>query len=142
MKHQPPYLLILSTFLFAVPVLGDDETLSCADKSVTASAVRTPEDIQAFVQCAYEFVQEVGFEEARRAFNEDDRWKSGLIYVFVAEVERLVVFPPDPSREDAPLGPLVDAFGNDFFSEGQRIREQLRRGLALLLVHKSSDGPG
>ena len=121
MKHQPPYLLILSTFLFAVPVLGDDETLSCADKSVTASAVRTQEDVQAFVQCAYEFVQEVGFEEASRAFNEDERWKSGLIYVFVSEVERLVVFPPDPSREDAPLGPLVDAFGNDFFSEGHRI---------------------
>ena len=56
MKHPPPYLLILSTFLFAVPVLGDDETLSCADKSIVASAVRTPEDIQAFVQCAYEFV--------------------------------------------------------------------------------------
>ena len=111
-----------------MPVLGDDETLSCADKSVTASAVRTPEDIQAFVQCAYEFVQEVGFEEARRAFNEDERWKSGLIYVFVAEVERLVVFLPDPSREDAPLGPLVDAFGNDFFSEGQRIVNNFGEG--------------
>ena len=52
-----------------------------------ARAVRTQEDVQAFVQCAYEFVQEVGFEEARRAFNEAERWKSGLIYVFVAEVE-------------------------------------------------------
>ena len=86
MKHQPPYLLILSTFLFAVPVLGDDETLSCADRFVTASAVRTQEDVQAFVQCAYEFVQEVGFEEARRAFNEDERWKSGPIYIFVSGV--------------------------------------------------------
>ena len=39
--------------------------------------VRTTEDVQAFVQCAYEFVQEMGFEEARRAFHEDERWRSG-----------------------------------------------------------------
>ena len=128
MKPQLPHFLILFIFLFAAPVLGDDEPLSCSDKSVTASAVRTSEDIQAFVQCAYEFVQEVGFEEARRAFNEDERWKSGPIYIYVAEVERLVVFPPDPSREDAPLGPLVDAFGNDFFSEGQRIVNNFGEG--------------
>ena len=128
MKHQLPYFLILFTFLFAVPVLGDDETLSCADKSIVASAVRTQEDVQAFVQCACEFVQEVGFAQARRGFNEDERWKSGPIYIYVAEVERLVVFPPDPSREDAPLGPLVDAFGNDFFSEGQRIVNNFGEG--------------
>ena len=127
-KHRLPYFLILSVFLFAAPVLGANEPLPCADKSIVASAVRTPEDIQAFVQCAYEFVQEVGFEEARRAFNEAERWKSGPIYIYVAEVERLVVFPPDPSREDAPLGPLVDAFGNDFFSEGQRIVNNFGEG--------------
>ena len=72
----------------AAPALvaqGDAEPLSCADRSITASAVRTTEDVQAFVQCAYELVQEVGFEEARRAFNEDERWKSGPIYIFVSE---------------------------------------------------------
>ena len=70
MKHRLPYFLIPFTFL-AAPAFGSDTSLSCADKSIVASAVRTPEDVQAFVQCAYEFVQEVGFEEARRAFNED-----------------------------------------------------------------------
>ena len=69
MKHRLPYFLILFTFLFAAPVLGGDEPLSCADHSITARAVRSPEGVEAFVQCAYEFVQEVGFEEARRAFN-------------------------------------------------------------------------
>ena len=54
-----------------------NEPLSCADKSIVAGAVRTQEDVRAFVQCAYEFVQEVGFEEARRTFHEDARWKSG-----------------------------------------------------------------
>ena len=132
MKHRLPFFLILSTFLFAAPVLGGDEPLSCANKSIVASAVRTTEDVQAFVQCAYEFVQEVGVEEARRAFHEDERWKSGQIYVFVAEAthmtEQLVVFPPDPSREGLPLGPLVDVFGNEFFSEGQRIVNSFGEG--------------
>ena len=128
MKRRVLYFLIPFTFLAAAPVLGADALVPCAQKSVVARAVRTQEDVQAFVQCAYEFVQEVGFEEARRAFNEDERWKSGLIYVFVTEVERLIVFPPDPSREEAPLGPLVDAFGNDFFSEGQRIVNNFGEG--------------
>ena len=128
MKRRALYFLIPFTFLAAAPVLGADALVPCAQKSVVARAVRTQEDVQAFVQCAYEFVQEVGFEEARRAFNEDERWKSGLIYVFVTEVERLIVFPPDPSREEAPLGPLVDAFGNDFFSEGQRIVNNFGEG--------------
>ena len=132
MKHRLPYFLILSTFLFPAPVLGGDEPLSCADKSVAAGSVHTPEDVKSFVQCAYEFVQEVGVEEARRAFHEDERWKSGQIYVFVAEAthmtEQLVVFPPDPSREGLPLGPLVDVFGNEFFSEGQRIVNSFGEG--------------
>ena len=134
MKHRLPYFLILFTFLFAAPVLGGDEPLSCADKSVTASAVRTPEDIQAFVQCAYEFVQEVGFAEVRRAFNEDERWKSGQIYVFVAEatpmsdMSRVFVFPPDPSREGEPWGLLIDIFGNDWFREQHRIVNQVGEG--------------
>ena len=108
MQYRALHFLILSIFLFAVPVLGDDETLSCADKSIVASAVRTQEDVQAFVQYAYEFVQEVGFEEARRAFNEDARWRHGPIYVFVDEIiadtdiARAFIFPPDTAREGEP----------------------------------------
>ena len=106
-------------------MFGVDDPPTCAEHSVSASAVRTPEDARAFVQCAYEYVQKEGFEEARRAFNEDARWKSGQIYVFVAEAEgmtrRMAVFPPDPSREGLPQGPLIDSFGNDFFAEGERI---------------------
>ena len=134
-RRRLSYFLIPFAFLVAAPALvaqGAAEPLSCADRSVTASAVRTPEDVKSFVQCAYEFVQEVGFEEARRAFNEDERWRSGSIYVFVAEAthmtEQLVVFPPDPSREGLPLGPLVDVFGNGFFSEGQRIVSSFGEG--------------
>ena len=129
-----PYFLILFTFLFAAPVLGGDEPLSCADKSVTASAVRTQEDIQAFVQCAYEYVQEMGLEEARRAFHEEARWRSGQIYVFVAEatpmsdMSRVFVFPPDPSREGEPWGLLIDIFGNDWFLEQHRIVNLIGEG--------------
>ena len=135
MQHQLPYLLIPLTLLVATPpalvAQGGAETRVCADHSIAASAVRTTEDVQAFVQCAYEFVQEVGFAEARRAFNEDERWKSGPTYVFAAAAdttERLIVFPPDTSREGVPLGPLVDVFGNEFFREGQRIVSNFGEG--------------
>ncbi len=106
----------------------------CADRSIVASAVRTPEDVQAFVQCAYEYVQEMGFEEARRAFHEDEHWRSGPIYVFVDEVtpmsdmSRAFVFPPDPSREGEPWGLLIDIFGNDWYREQHRIASRVGEG--------------
>ena len=77
---------------------GQADPVSCNEKTVVASAVRTAM-VQAFVQCAYEFVR-VGFAEAYRAFHEDARWRSGPIYVFVSEVTptmaRSLVLPPDP----------------------------------------------
>ena len=136
MKHRLPYFLILFTFLFAAPVLGGDEPLSCADHSITARAVRSPEGVEAFVQCAYEFVQEVGFEEARRAFNEDERWKSGPIYIFVDEATpvtdavRSFVYPPNPSVEGIPgyWGQEIDVFGNDLFLELYRVVSNFSEG--------------
>ena len=93
-----------------------------------------PEGVEAFVQCAYEYVQEMGFKEARRAFHEEARWRSGQIYVFVAEatpmsdMSRVFVFPPDPSREGEPWGLLIDIFGNDWFREQHRIVNQVAEG--------------
>ena len=120
-------LFLLHASATAFVVQGGAEPLSCADRSVSASAVRTPEDVRTFVQCAYEFVHEVGFEQARRAFHEDQRWRSGPIYVVVDEVTPVshqattFVYPPDPSREGAPWGLLIDSFGNDWFKEQHRI---------------------
>ena len=134
MKHRLLYFLIPFTFLAAAPVLGADEPLSCVDKSIVASAVRTQEDIQAFVQCAYEFVQEVGFEPARQAFHQDARWRHGPIYVFVdeitpmAEAARAFVFPPDPAREGAPWGALIDVWGNDYYQEAYRVISHFGEG--------------
>ena len=122
-----PLLLPLILLCASPQAFGTDDPLSCADRSITANAVRTPEDARVFVQCAYEFVQEVGFEEARRAFNEDERWKSGQTYIFVSEATpmsdqaRLFVFPPARSREGSSLGLLIDAFGNDYYKEQHRI---------------------
>lgn len=105
----------------------DAETPPCSDNSVVAGAVRTMEDVQAFVQCAYEYAREMGFEEARRAFHEDTRWRSGEIYVFVTEmasdpaVARSLVLPPNPAQEGREWGPLVDLFGHDYSVEGHRI---------------------
>ena len=107
---------------------------ACEDRYIVASAVRTTEDVQAFVQCAYEFVHEVGFEEARRAFNEDERWKSGPTYVFVDEMtdvpgaSRAIVFPPDPSLEGVPWGVLTDDFGSDLILEFYRVATNFGEG--------------
>ncbi len=125
-------ILLYLTSILVTPALASDDT--CADRSIVASAVRTEEDIQAFVQCAYEHVLEVGFEEARRAFHEDQRWRSGPIYVVVSEVAqmpemaRAFVFPPAPSREGSPWGPLVDVFGNDYVVELHRILNSFSAG--------------
>ena len=137
-KGNPSLLLIFLVLLHAAArafvVQGGAEPLSCADRSVSASAVRTPEDVRAFVQCAYEFVHEVGFEQARRAFHEDELWRSGPIYVVVDEVTPVshqattFVYPPDPSREGAPWGLLIDSFGNDWFKEQHRIVSNFGEG--------------
>ena len=122
-----PLLIPLILLCAVTQAFGTDEPLSCADRAIVASAVRTTEDIQAFVQCAYEFVQEVGFEEARRAFNEDKRWKSGPTYIFVDELpavsdmSRAFVYPPDPSREGTSWRLLIDVYGNDIFREFTRV---------------------
>ncbi len=128
MKHQLcPFLILLISTFAVLPMFGAAEPPSCAEHSIVASAVRTRQDIQAFVQCAYEYVQEEGFSEARRAFNEDERWNSGPIYLFVSEVvptEASIsfVYPPDPSLEGVPWGePIIDVFGNDWYKEFHRV---------------------
>ena len=132
-----PTLFILSLFLYAPPqALGQADPVSCDEKTVVASAVRTTDDVQAFVQCAYEFVQDVGFAQARLAFHEDKRWRSGPIYVFVDEVTpevgmaEVLVYPPDPSREGQPWGVVIDAFNNDLFVDLYRIMSSVSAGWA------------
>ena len=106
---------------------GTKMTRSCADRGIAAGAVQTLEDIQPFVECAAEYLAEHGAEEARRAFNEDERWKHGPTYVFVdgiaesGEEAFSYVFPPDPAREGMPWGESIDGFGNDYYYELHRI---------------------
>ena len=130
-----PTLFILSLFLYAPPhAVGQADPVSCDEKTVVASAARTADDIQAFVQCAYEFVQDVGFAEAYRAFHEDARWRSGPIYVFVAEVTPMtdmslaLVQPPQPEKEGQPWGLVIDAFGNDYFMDRYRLLSVVSAG--------------
>ncbi|MDE0261944.1 MAG: hypothetical protein OXJ37_06015 [Bryobacterales bacterium] len=106
----------------------------CSDNYATAAAVRTRTDVRAFVQCAAEYALEHGEEEARRAFNEDERWKEGPTYVFVDGVQpsgedALVhVFPPEPSREGSVWGTSVDSFGSDYYYELHRILSVVDEG--------------
>ncbi len=128
-------LLILSLLLYAPSqAVGAGDPVSCDEKTVVASAVRTADDVQTFVQCAYEFVQDVGFAEAYRAFHEDVRWRSGPIYVFVAEVtpttdmSLALVQPPQPEKEEQPWGLVIDAFGNDYFMDRYRLLSVVSEG--------------
>lgn len=97
------------------------------DKMVAAAAIQTRDDIRAFVTCAHRYVMDNGFEEAYRAFHEEERWKSGSIYVFVDQLTMdgneatSYVFPPNKAREGDPWGPLLDDWGNDYFQDTYRL---------------------
>ena len=127
-RNLVPYLLLIPILAVAGQGFAPAQTSACADHSISAGSVRTYEDVEAFVKCAYEFVQEVGFEEARRAFHEDERWRKGANYVFVSEVTpvseetRSLVFPPDPAREGRTITRLLDdGFGNNYYRDRYRI---------------------
>ena len=132
MKTRIFSVLICLGAILVTPGLASHD--ACEDRYIVASAVRTTEDVQAFVQCAYEFVHEVGFEEARRAFNADKRWKSGPTYVFVDEMtnvpgaSRAIVFPPNPLLEGVPWGVLTDDFGSDLILEFYRVATNFGEG--------------
>ena len=119
---------------------------ACAENEVRAAAVRTPEDVQAFVQCAAEYALEHGEEEARRAFNEDERWKTGPMYVFVDGVQPsgadavTHVYPPDPSREGAVWGTSIDSFGSDYFYELHRVLSMVGEGWVYYAFDNPSTG--
>ena len=128
-----PFLVPLVLVCIAPAAFGADKPLTCADHSIVARAVRTPEGVRAFVQCAYEFVQKVGFEKAKRAFHEDERWFSGDIFVFVDQLapsgddSLSLVFPPDPSVEGTLWG-AFPSFGSDFTAEEYRVATNFGSG--------------
>ena len=107
---------------------------SCSDHRISAKAIATTGDIQSFVRCAAEYVAEHGTVEARRAFNEDELWHYGSVYLFVdgiaqsGEDSMTFVFPPDPSREGTPWGTSIDSFGTDYFFELHRILSVVESG--------------
>ena len=129
MERRLKFLAASILFLCSALPASASDAVSCSDHRISANAVRTTSDIKAFVQCAYELIQEVGADEAYRAFHEDDRWHSadGSIYVFVSGIAEsgagsmAFVFPPNPSREGTAWGPLVDDYGTDFVSEHFRM---------------------
>ncbi len=120
---------LLSIFVAAQDSVADTGPASstCTDYSIAAGALHTQKDVQAFVQCAHEYVQSVGIQEARRAFHQDAHWKSGQVYVFVNETGSTggrpisLVFPPDPAREGTPWELVIDNFGSDVLDEIDRV---------------------
>ena len=99
MKHRLYLFSFLLTLAAAVPAVGAEvgsEAPTCEESAIVAGSVRTEEDIRVFVQCAYELVQDVGAKAARRAFHQEERWRSGSIYVVIVELS------PSPGAGDSP----------------------------------------
>ena len=115
--------------------------IPCAEKSVSATAIRSAADLEAFVQCAYEYAQEMGTEEAHRAFHEDARWRSGQFYIFVLNpsTRTPLVQPPAPSREGTPWGDLTDGFDTDLNDEFHRAFGLVDRGWVYYEFHNPDD---
>lgn len=116
----------------ALPTAGMAQ-FSCAEKSVSASALTNRNDVRAFVQCAKEYAEANGPEEAYRAFHEDERWRSGTIYVFVArhvpgDRSLALAYPGGESFEGSLYEPLVDQFGSDYFAEELRLVKEFGGG--------------
>jgi len=129
-KNWRSGLSIFPILVVAMQGFGAAETPSCANKSVSAGAVRTREDVKAFVTCAREHLERVGEDSAYDAFHNDPRWHSGSIYVFVTELvadgtkARSLVHAGNPVRETtdpAMLGDRFDEFGSDIIAEAYRI---------------------
>ena len=106
----------------------------CTENYVTARTIRSREVIPAFVQCGAEYAQMLGEAEARRAFNQDARWKHGQIHLFVHGLEPLGdntlthVFPPDPSQEGTISERSIDEFGTDYSFELHRLLSLVDEG--------------
>ena len=70
----------------------------CADHSIIARAVGTAGHIKAFVCCARELVQQAGTAKTCRAFHEEDRWRTGLIYLFGLDAYGYTLFAAAPGK--------------------------------------------
>ena len=121
------WALVILLGMLATPSLeaGDDDCDE-DDKTVTASTIVNTDDIRTFVQCAHAYVMENGEDEAKRAFNEDERWRSGQFYVFVYDLpaageDTINFVGQNQSYIDVPYGPFIDRFGNDYWLESRRI---------------------
>ena len=108
------------------PAHGSSEAL-CAEHRISARAVHTASDVQAFVHCAAAYLETHGPEEARRAFHEDERWRHGPTYLFVDQIAKAadrpvaIVFPPDPSMEGTFVTAVADTLGSDLADETYRL---------------------
>lgn len=110
--------------------ISQNSIAGCMERSVSAGAVRTPQDVKTFVTCAKDYLDQVGEDSAYDAFHNDPRWHSGPIYLFVTELipdgtkARSLVHAGNPVRETTDpsmLGDRIDEFGTDIIPEGVRI---------------------
>ena len=128
--------LAINTAIFctALLVAPAQSEAACVERSVAASAVKTESDVEAFVHCAYELIEEVGVDAAYEIFHNDPYWKSGPTYIFGVELipdgskARSLLFPPNPDREEWTTFDRTDSFGADRQPAAVRVIEEYGGG--------------
>lgn len=121
-------------FCTALLVASAPSDAACAERSIAASAVKTESDVEAFVHCAHELIEEVGVDAAYEIFHNDPRWKSGPTYIFGVELipdgtkARSLLFPPAPVRETWTTFDRTDSFGADRQAAAVRVIEEYGGG--------------
>ncbi len=142
--YQPKVGMLKRVVAHGIPLLvgagyfpppgGPSAEARCSDNHATAAGVRSRGDVEAFVQCAAEYVRRHGTAEAHRAFHEDEHWRGASIYVFVDELvpvgkhPKILVFPPNPSIEGIEDVPSPDQFGTTISDEFSRTLSMVDSG--------------
>ena len=132
--HKSALILPTAVFLGASLFAPTPSAAACAERHIVASEVETQADVEGFVLCAHELLQEIGVDAAYETFHNDPRWRSGATYMFGVELisdgtkARSLLFPPNPAREEWESFDRTDIFGTDRQVEAVRIIEEFGGG--------------
>ncbi len=114
---------------------------SCHASRVRASLVYSLEDAEIFVKCAELYLQRNGLR-ALPEFEQDPRWKSGPIYLYLVDRESFIqiVSGGNPHLNGTSLEELEDSTGYRFIPEWAREVELFGEGLAYYEFNSPATG--
>ena len=122
-------------------IYPQDAPGSCHASRVRASLVYSLEDAERFVKCAELYLHRKGLR-ALHEFEQDPRWKSGPIYLYLVDRETMfqVVSGGAPHLDGTSLAELEDSTGYRFIPEWAREVELFGEGLAYYEFNNPATG--